>query len=254
MGRRDAGAGLRCRSRGRAADRQREGEPDESARSSGCSSNTIPCQPWSRNSRDGGGRRNPGSRKSGTAHAGRAFTKASLHRLLTNAVYAGKVEHRGAMYPGEHASIIEPSVWQEVNAELRAGRRTKTGAIRVPQNALLAGLLLCKSCQRPMVPTYTAKPGRRYRYYVCQAARQNGWSSCPTKSVPARMIEDAVLDQLRTALRAQETREQLNVSEAEWQTFEEDHFELVRAVVKEVSYDGTTGSVSLNLKQERGQP
>jgi site-specific DNA recombinase len=175
--------------------------------------------------------------QNGTAHAGRAFAKVSLRRLLTNAVYAGKVEHRGEIYPGEHAAIVEPSVWQEVNAELRAGRRTGTGAIRAPQNALLASLLLCKSCQRPMVPTYTAKPGRRYRYYVCRAARQNGWSSCPTKSVPARMIEDAVLDQLRTALRASETREQLHVSEPDWQAFEEGNFELVRALVKEVSYD-----------------
>jgi site-specific DNA recombinase len=185
--------------------------------------------------------------QNGTAHVGRAFAKVSLRRLLTNAVYAGKVVHRGEIYAGEHASIVEQSVWQEVNAELCAGRRSGTGAIRVPQNALLAGRLLCKSCQRPMVPTYTAKPGRRYRYYVCQAARQNGWSSCPTKSVPARMIEEAVLDQLRTALRASETREQLRVSEADWQTFEEGHFELVRALVKEVSYDGTTGAVSLNL-------
>ena len=130
--------------------------------------------------------------QNGTVHAGRAFAKASLRRLLTNAVYAGKVEHRGEIYAGEQASIVEPSMWQAVNAELRAGHRSGTGAIRAPQNALLSGLLLCKSCQRPMVPTYTAKPGRRYRYYVCQAARQNGWSSCPTKSVPALMIEEAV--------------------------------------------------------------
>jgi site-specific DNA recombinase len=185
--------------------------------------------------------------QNGRVHAGRAFAKVSLRRLLTNAVYAGKVEHRGEVYAGEHASIVEPSVWQEVNAELRAGRRTGPGAIRAPQNALLAGLLHCKSCQRPMVPTYTAKPGRRYRYYVCQAARQNGWSSCPTKSVPARMIEEAVLEQLRTALCASETREQLHVPDANWQTFEDGHFELVGALVKEVSYDGTTGAVSLNL-------
>src|SRR6266852_4045386 len=187
--------------------------------------------------------------QNGRGHAGRAFAKVSLRRLLTNAVYAGKVEHRGEVYAGEQASIVEPSVWQEVNAELRAGRRTGQGAIRAPQNALLAGLLLCKSCQRPMVPTYTAKPGRRYRYYVCRAARQNGWSSCPTKSVPARMIEDAVLDQLRTALRAQETREQLKVAEAEWQALEEGHCGLVRALVKEVRYDGTTGAVSLHLRR-----
>jgi site-specific DNA recombinase len=185
--------------------------------------------------------------QNGTAHAGRAFAKVSLRRLLTNAVYAGKVEHRGEIYAGEHAAIVEPSVWQEVSAELRAGRRTGTGAVRAQQNALLAGRLLCRSCQQPMVPTYTAKPGRRYRYYVCQAARQNGWSSCPTKSVPARMIEEAVVGQLRTALCASETREQLRVAEADWQTFEEGHFELVRALVKGVSYDGTTGAVSLNL-------
>jgi len=135
----------------------------------------------------------------------------------------------------------------KVNTELRTGRRIGAGTTRVPQNALLAGLLLCKSCQRPMIPTYTAKPGRRYRYYVCRAARQNGWSSCPTKSVPASMIEDAVLDQLRTALRDSGTREKLNVPEAQWQSFEQDRSALVRAVVKEVSYDGTTGAVSLNL-------
>src|SRR5258706_10968734 len=53
-------------------------------------------------------------------HSGRPFTKASLGRFLTHAVYAGKVEHRGALYTGEHASIVEPAVWEEVNAELRA--------------------------------------------------------------------------------------------------------------------------------------
>src|SRR5258707_1527547 len=96
--------------------------------------------------------------QNGKAHAGRAFAKVSLRRLLTNAVYAGKVEHRGEIYAGEHAAIVEPSVWQEVNAELLAGRRTGPGAIRAPQNALLAGRLLCRSCQRPLIPTYTAKP------------------------------------------------------------------------------------------------
>jgi len=58
-------------------------------------------------------------------HSGRPFTKASLRRFLTNALYAGKVEHRGAIYAGEHPSIVESTVWEEVNAELRAGRRIR---------------------------------------------------------------------------------------------------------------------------------
>jgi hypothetical protein len=56
------------------------------------------------------------------------------------------------------------------------------------------------------------------------------------------MIEDAVLDQLRTTLRDCGTREHLNVPEALWQSFEQDHGTLVRALVKDVSYDGTTGA------------
>ena len=185
--------------------------------------------------------------QNGTAHVGRDFAKASLRRLLTNAIYAGKVEHRGSTYTGEQPSIVESSVWQEVNTELRAGRRTGTAATRVPQNALLAGLLTCRSCKKPMIPTYTAKPGRRYRYYVCRSARQHGWNFCPTKSVPAAMIEDSVLDQLRTALRERGTREQLNVTEDLWQSFEQDPGLLVRALVNDVTYDGTNGAVSLNL-------
>jgi len=186
--------------------------------------------------------------QSGKTHIGRAFTKASLRLLLTNAVYSGQVEHRGVIYPGEQAAIIEPSLWKAVNAELRAGRRTRTGAAREQQNALLAGMLACTSCQRPMIPTYTSKLGRRYRYYVCKTARQKGWSACPTKSVPARMIEDSNIDQLRTALGAPQTRERLNVSEAEWQAFDQGDRGLVRALVAKVSYDGTTGAVSLSLR------
>src|ERR1700681_768314 len=150
-------------------------------------------------------------------HSGRPFTKASLGRLLANAVYAGKVEHRGVIYTGEHAPIVEPAVWEEVNAELRAGRRTRADVTRTKQKALLAGLLMCQSCKRPMIATYTAKRGRRYRYYVCQVARQNGWDSCPTKSVAAALIEESVVAQLRIALRTDQTRDRLDLSETEWQ-------------------------------------
>jgi hypothetical protein len=61
------------------------------------------------------------------------------------------------------------------------------------------------------------------------------------------MIENSVVDQLRAALRDSGTREQLNIPEALWQTFEENHCKFVRALVKDVTYEGTTGAVSLNL-------
>ena len=184
----------------------------------------------------------------GKQHSGRAFTKASLHRLLTNAVYAGKVEHHGTIYAGEHAAIVEQSIWDEVNTRLRAGRRDQTTAKRVKQNALLTGLLVCTSCQCPMIPTYTSKRGRRYRYYVCQAARKSGWQACPTKSVPASVIEASVIAQVRTAFTDDQLRA-LQIPELEGQEFVAGNSApLVRALVARVGYDGTTGGVSLKLR------
>ena len=191
--------------------------------------------------------------KRGTAHRGRVFTKASLRRLLTNAIYAGKVEHRGAIYQGEHSPIVEPAVWEQVNAVLRSGRRTGTAVVRTPQKALLAGLLFCDSCQRPMMATYTAHCGRRYRYYVCHTARQKGWAACPTKSVSAAMIEPSVLAQLRIALEREDLREQVCVPDAESQSVETNPHELVRAQINEIHYNGITGSVTLKLRTRDGQ-
>src|SRR5512146_1245835 len=45
--------------------------------------------------------------------------------------------------------------------------------------------------------TYTAKGARRYRYYVCGTAQQRGWEACPSKSLSAQQIEDAVVEHVR---------------------------------------------------------
>src|SRR5216683_944031 len=159
--------------------------------------------------------------KSGVEHVGRPFTKPTLRNLLTNPIYGGKVEYRDTIYPGEHPAIVAPALWEKVNAEFRARQRKRSDAVRAKQNALLAGLLFCHSCNRPMIATYTAKRGRRFRYYVCQRARRNGWDSCPTKAVPAVLIEDSVVAQLGAALTSEETRRQLQVAEGDWQQFQQ---------------------------------
>ena len=186
--------------------------------------------------------------KHGSLHAGSVFDKAMLLRFLTNAIYIGKVEHKGTMYAGEQAAIVEPALWEEINAELRKARRGKSGAVRMKQNALLSGLLFCRSCDQPMVPTYTSKSDRRYRYYVCRVAQEKGWNACPTKSIAARTMEASVVAQLRSALSAEGARDELRLSDADWSAFEEgDPGDLVRAVVQRITYDGTSGAVSLEL-------
>ena len=102
-----------------------------------------------------------------------------------------------------------------------------------------------------MIPTYTAKGDRRYRYYVCRAAPKRTRSDCPVKSIAARRIEESVVAELRSVLTAEETRAQLNVSDTDWRAFSENQSaEFLRRMIRRVIYNGTNGAVSLELGHE----
>jgi len=135
--------------------------------------------------------------KKGNERGGKPFTKNSLFRLLTNVIYAGKVNYKGNIYDGEHDAIIDGDLWQRVQDALRKNGRTGGKEVRNKYGALLKGLLYCLPCGTGMVHTYTNKNGKRYRYYVCLNAQQRGWSSCPTKSLNAHEIETAVVEHIR---------------------------------------------------------
>jgi site-specific DNA recombinase len=135
--------------------------------------------------------------KRGETQGGRPFTKGSLFRLLTNPLFTGKVDFKGQIYEGEHEAIVEPGTWEQVQQILQ--RNGRNGGVEVRNNygALLKGLIQCGSCDAGMLHTYTSKGPRRYRYYICVRAQQNGWASCATKSISAPAIESAVVQQIR---------------------------------------------------------
>jgi site-specific DNA recombinase len=134
----------------------------------------------------------------GHVRGGQAITKATLHRILTNVLYTGRINHKGVLYPGEHEGIIEQQTWDRVQDSLRHNKADNGASVRNKYGALLRGLLFCVPCGRPMMHTYTSRKSRRYRYYVCYGAQQKGWDSCETKSVSAQAIESAVLDSIRS--------------------------------------------------------
>jgi site-specific DNA recombinase len=133
----------------------------------------------------------------GTIRGGKPFTKASLHGLLTNAVYAGMVSHKGALYPGEHEGIIDRGTWDRAQIVLRRNGRGNGGGAKNKYSALLRGILSCGSCGAAMIHTWTSRKSKRYRYYTCYRAQQRGWAHCETKSVSASGIETAVLETIR---------------------------------------------------------
>ncbi len=88
--------------------------------------------------------------------------------------YTGLVNHKGTIYPGEHASIVDPTMFEAVGERLRENGLTGGKEVRNKYGALLRGLLHCDACNATMAHTYTVKNARRYRYYVCATAQQRG--------------------------------------------------------------------------------
>jgi site-specific DNA recombinase len=128
---------------------------------------------------------------------GRTFTKTTLHQLLTNVAYIGKVRYKSEVHEGEHDAIVDANTWQKVQTLLRRNGRSGGAQVRNQFGALLKGILRCTPCGCAMTPAHTKRGVRRYRYYTCTSAQQRGWASCPSKSIPAGEIERFVVDQIR---------------------------------------------------------
>ena len=136
--------------------------------------------------------------KSGKERGGRHFDKSSLFKLLTNVAYLGKVRYKDEIHEGEHDAIVPTELWEKVQKQLKHNGRTGGIMVRNKFGALLKGLVRCVCCDCAMTPNHTTKGGnKRYRYYVCTSAQKRGWHTCPSKSIPAKQIEDFVIEQIK---------------------------------------------------------
>jgi len=135
--------------------------------------------------------------RSGQERGGRPFTKTSLHRLLTNPIYAGQVRYKEEVHAGEQPAIVDVETFRRVQALLLRNGRTGGAPVRNQFGAILKGLLRCVPCGCSMTPAHTTKGAKRYRYYTCVNAQKRGWQVCSSKSIPAAEIEALVLEQIR---------------------------------------------------------
>ena len=86
------------------------------------------------------------------------FTNGPIAHILHNRIYIGEIRHKGKSWPGEHAPIVDPEVFNSVQKLLMARRRFRL-ADRAKSDALLLGKLFNGAGER-MTPGYTVKAGR----------------------------------------------------------------------------------------------
>ena len=136
---------------------------------------------------------------------GNPIDKGFLYKLINNRVYLGEAVHKGTAYPGEHAAIIDRDLWDKAHSILQQSPRLRASNTRSQTPALLKGIIFSET-GAAMTPTATRKGTRLYRYYTSMdliRGRASGEATGPQR-LPAGMVEDAVVGEIRRMIRAPE--------------------------------------------------
>lgn len=121
--------------------------------------------------------------------------KNTLYKLLTNPYYTGIIRYKGALHPGAHEPLIEPTLFDQVQSLLKARNASMTR--HVTHSHHLKGLLHCGSCGSRMLRDFATNPrGTTYAYFIC-SGRAAKKTSCTRRAVPVQVAERLVEDSYR---------------------------------------------------------
>lgn len=135
------------------------------------------------------------------------FSKGQLYHLLSNRVYIGKITHKDKIYDGEHEAIICNEIFEKVQKLLYENKVDKTCGGKCSSNSLLAGLIY-DDLGNKMTPSHSNNHGRRYRYYISRALKNNEETGSVSK-IPAGEIEKFVVETTKDFLQNKEQIQKL---------------------------------------------
>ena len=210
--------------------------------------------------------------KPGRVFGGTKFKKTNIQLMIKNPLYMGKVRSGAELYPGMHEAIISDEVFNTAQ-EIRANnRRERENPKNTKDTGLLNHILRCRACNSIMFHTYGRKGNHKYRYYVCMNAQKRGYKLCPTRSVNAQAMEEAVIEQLKNIanddkelanllervnsdpdkppMSKAKLKDALLVTSPIWDAllFAQKH-RVLRLLLKEASYDVTDDELILTLNE-----
>ncbi len=144
--------------------------------------------------------------KTNRLQKGKKFNKQNVRRILENQIYIGIIEHKSQTYNGLHEALIEKDIWQKANAILNCNQNNQiiTPKSRVTIAPLLKGIMNCGICGSKMIPTYTKKQGKRYRYYICRSKSVGNNDNCKVGRISATEAENLVTNQILSLLKKPE--------------------------------------------------
>jgi site-specific DNA recombinase len=181
--------------------------------------------------------------RKGHERGGRRFTRNHLRQLLSNVVYAGQIRYRSEVHPAEHAALIDPTTFAQVQALLRRNRHA--AGLQFGQAVLLQGILYCRQCGAAMMACAANEDTPQQRCYVCAGNRLPGQPVCQAPPLPAGPVERLVLRQLQRLDPAPD------LFPAAWVALTpQQQLESVQRLVARVDYDPAQHKIAITFHNE----
>jgi site-specific DNA recombinase len=161
-------------------------------------------------------------------NGGIPFTYGPLAYFLKNRIYVGETGHKEKWFPGEHAAIVDRKIFDQVQ-QLLASQPAGRNARRTASEALLMGKLYDDRGNR-MSPSFSAKNGVRYRFYVSSALLRGRKADVGSVGrVPAAEIESTVLATFKTHQQGQSDSAPASIGDVERVVIARDHLLITTA-------------------------
>jgi site-specific DNA recombinase len=131
---------------------------------------------------------------------GHQYNLPMICRMLRNPTYTAKIEYEGDVFDAQWKAIRPWETHQKIQAIMDANDRRKRSLKReMKQHVyLLQSLLRCGICEHKMSPKPgIGRNGQYYPYYACTNAEKSLGLACPRRNVPAKAVDDAVIEFLK---------------------------------------------------------
>ncbi len=137
----------------------------------------------------------------GNWRGGGKFTIKSLNKILRNVRYQGRVPHGKENYPGQHDAIVEDTLWNAVHDTIRhqqSGERQRWHCEFLLRGKMKTheGYHITSSTARKSKIVGKQASTQRFRYYVSSKALEEGYKTCPIKTLNAERLEAVVVGHL----------------------------------------------------------
>lgn len=166
----------------------------------------------------------------GKHHKGNPINKSTIYKILCNQIYIGKILHKGTVHEGEHDGIVSKETFEKARA-ISHNRKPNESPLRCKAaHYLLRGIVFDEDGYA-LTCGAVKKKTKRYRYYISTQAVKRSYADSPLRTVPATILEDLIVDQMRRLLSRPEWTKQV-LTNPQWGEISDPQMEqkIVRAL------------------------